>query len=184
LGKTWRFGKNDGSAFATRLLAGAGYAYGNSSALPFEQHFYAGGANSMRGWQARSLGPGLSKPDSTFVIQNQTGDIKFEANMEYRFPMFWKFDGAIFIDAGNIWNYKSDAGTDGLGELKFNTFGESIAIDWGLGLRLDLNFILVRLDMGMRVHDPAQDAGERWRGPGDWLSKDGYAVHFGVGYPF
>lgn len=184
LGKTLRFGKKDGGALASRLLIGAGYAYGNSEALPFEQHFYAGGANSMRGWQARSLGPGLSKPDSSFVIQNQTGDLKLEANLEYRFPLFWKFAGALFVDAGNVWTYHNDAGDDGLGELKLNTFGESLALDWGLGLRLDLNFILVRLDMGLRLHDPACDAGSRWLGPGDWFGNNGYAVHFGVGYPF
>ena len=103
IGRTWVFGRNSGQSIATRLLAGAGFAYGNSSALPFEKHFYGGGANSLRGWQARTVGPGLSPRDTSFVIPNQTGDMKLEANIEYRFNMFWKVAGAVFMDAGNVW---------------------------------------------------------------------------------
>lgn len=180
VGKTWIFGKKDGQAIATRFVAGAGYAYGNSSALPFEKHFYAGGANSLRGWQARTVGPGLSARDRNFVIPNQTGDMRLEANVEYRFDIFWKFAGAVFADAGNIWTLQ---GTDNeLGRFKWNTFGQSIAANWGAGLRMDFGFLLLRLDMGMKVHDPARE--NRWVGPADWFKNDGYALHFGVGYPF
>lgn len=180
LGKTWVFGKKDGQAIATRLVAGAGYAYGNSSALPFEKHFYGGGSNSLRGWQARTVGPGLSAMDKSFVIPNQTGDMKLEANIEYRFDIFWKFAGALFIDAGNVWTLQ---GADNeLGRFKWNTFGQSLAANWGAGLRLDFGFLLLRLDMGMRVHDPARE--NKWVGPSQWFKRDGYALHFGVGYPF
>lgn len=184
LGKTFVFGKNGGQALAIRLLGGVGYAYGNSSTIPFEKQFYSGGANSMRGWQARSLGPGNSKADTTFVIPSQTGDVKLEANLEYRFPMFWKLCGAVFTDVGNIWTLKetdSDKGYHTHFDLK--NLAASLAADWGLGLRVDLNFLILRLDMGMKVYDPSLDTA-RWRSPSQWLKKDGYTLHFGVGYPF
>ncbi|MBE6250075.1 MAG: hypothetical protein E7111_00290 [Bacteroidales bacterium] len=180
VGKTWVFGRKSGQTIATRFVAGAGYAYGNSSALPFEKHFYVGGSNSMRGWQARTLGPGLSERDRNFVIPNQTGDMRLEANIEYRFDIYWKFAGALFIDAGNVWTLQ---GSDNeLGRFRWSTLGKSMAANWGVGLRLDFDFLLLRLDLGMRVHDPARS--NRWVGPKDWLKKDGYALHFGVGYPF
>ena len=183
IGKTWVFGRNDGQSVATRLLAGAGYAYGNSTALPFEKHFYAGGANSLRGWQARTVGPGMSQRDSSFVIPNQTGDMKLEANIEYRFDMFWKIAGAVFADAGNIWMLKDDGTATGKESMiSKDTFVQSIAANWGVGLRLNFGFLLLRLDMGMKVHDPAREI--KWVGPDQWLKKDGYALHFGVGYPF
>ena len=185
VGKTWRFGRKDGQALAARFLAGAGYAYGNSTALPFEKHFYSGGANSLRGWQARSVGPGLAPLDRTFIIANQTGDMKLEANVEYRFNMFWKVDGALFMDAGNVWTLRDTGGENSAAsKLMMKTFAQSIAANWGLGIRLDLNFLLLRIDMGMRLHDPARAAGERWLRPQQWLRRDGFAVHFGVGYPF
>lgn len=183
LGRTWIFGKKDGQSIATRLVAGAGYAYGNSSALPFEKHFYGGGANSLRGWQARTVGPGLSALDKSFVIPNQTGDMRLEANIEYRFNIFWKIAGAIFIDAGNVWTLQgADTAENKLARFRWDTFGESIAANWGAGLRLDFGFLLLRLDMGLRVHDPARE--NRWVGPDQWFRRDGYALHFGVGYPF
>ena len=183
LGRTWIFGKNDGQSIATRLLAGAGFAYGNSSALPFEKHFYAGGSNSLRGWQARTVGPGLSQMDKTFVIPNQTGDMKLEANIEYRFNMFWKVAGAVFADAGNIWTLKDDGTESGKASmLRWDTFGESIAANWGVGLRLNFGFLLLRVDMGIKVHDPARE--NKWVTPNQWFKRDGYALHFGVGYPF
>lgn len=176
IGKTWRFGRDEKQALATRLVGGAGFAYGNSTAIPFEKQFYAGGASSLRGWQARTLGPGLSLRDKSFVIPNQTGNMRLEANAEYRFPIVWKFAGALFVDAGNIWNMKEiGSGVN---------FFEAIAADWGLGLRLDLNFIIIRVDAGFKVHDPQRNEGARWLGPGQWFSKDGCAIHFGVGYPF
>jgi outer membrane protein assembly factor BamA len=139
--------------------------------------FYCGGATSMRGWQARTLGPGTSKPYTQyFVIPTQIGEAKIEANIEYRFPLFWKLEGATFIDAGNIFDFD---------DYPDSTFSlEGIGLDWGLGLRLNLDFILLRLDAGARVHDPARDAGDRWVHPGQWFSGSNIALHFGVGYPF
>ena len=183
VGKTWIFGKNDGQSIATRFVAGAGYAYGNSSALPFEKHFYGGGANSLRGWQARTVGPGLSALDKSFVIPNQTGDMRLEANVEYRFDLFWKIAGAVFVDAGNVWTLQgADTEENRLGRFRWNTFGESIAANWGVGMRLDFGFLLLRLDLGLRVHDPARAS--KWVSPDQWFKRDGYALHFGVGYPF
>ena len=184
LGKTFVFGKNSGQALAIRLLGGVGYAYCNSSTLPFEKQFYSGGANSMRGWQARVLGPGHAKTDTTFVIPSQTGDVKLEANLEYRFPLFWKLCGAVFTDIGNIWTLKETDGDDGAHtHFDLRNLAASLAADWGLGLRVDLNFLILRLDMGMKVYDPSLDT-DRWRAPSKWLKKEGYSIHFGVGYPF
>lgn len=183
LGRTWVWGKNNGQSIATRLLAGAGYAYGNSSALPFEKHFYGGGANSLRGWQARTVGPGTSPLDNSFVIPNQTGDMKLEANIEYRFDMFWKVAGAVFLDAGNVWTLREGSdGQDNPSMFQLNNLGESIAANWGTGVRLDFGFLLLRFDLGMKIHDPARE--QKWVNPGQWLRRDNFALHFGVGYPF
>ncbi len=183
LAKTWFLGKQSKQSIATRLQAGAGYAYGNSTSLPFEKHFYAGGSNSLRGWQARTVGPGLAPRDTSFVIPNQTGDMKLEANIEYRFDMFWKVAGAVFVDAGNVWALKADDSEEGQESLfRWKDFGKSIAANWGVGLRLDFGFLLLRLDLGMKIHDPARE--QRWVNPGQWLKRDNYALHFGVGYPF
>ena len=183
MGRTWIFGRNSGQSIATRLLAGAGYAYGNSTALPFEKHFYAGGSNSLRGWQARTVGPGLSQMDKSFVIPNQTGDMKLEANIEYRFNMFWKVAGALFVDAGNVWTLRSSGeGNSYESMFRWDTFAESIAANWGAGIRLNFGFLLLRLDMGVKIHDPARM--QKWVTPDQWFKRDGFAVHFGVGYPF
>ncbi len=183
LGRTWVWGQNNGQSLAARLLAGAGYAYGNSSALPFEKHFYGGGANSLRGWQARTVGPGTAKPDDSFVIPNQTGDMKLEANIEYRFDMFWKLAGALFVDAGNVWTLNHEMNDlDDPAVFRWQDLGDSIAANWGAGLRLDFGFLLLRVDMGMKIHDPARE--QKWVNPRQWLKRDNFALHFGVGYPF
>lgn len=184
VGKTWRFGRKDGQAIATRLVAGAGYAYGNSESLPFERLFYAGGANSLRGWQARSVGPGRAILDNAFKIPNQAGDLRFEANVEYRFNIVWKLEGATFIDAGNVWNIKDIGSQERPETLTGGPFFKSVAANWGVGMRINLNFIVLRLDWGMKIHDPSREDGSMWVSPGQWVKRDGYAVHFGVGYPF
>ena len=183
LGRTWVWGQKNGQSIATRLLAGAGYAYGNSSALPFEKHFYGGGANSLRGWQARTVGPGTSQLDKSFIIPNQTGDMKIEANIEYRFDIFWKVAGAVFVDAGNVWTLKhKDTPESDPAVFRWNRLGESIAANWGTGIRLDFGFLLLRFDLGMKIHDPARE--QKWVNPAKWLNRDNFALHFGVGYPF
>ena len=172
LSRVLRFGWNDAHALAMHLVSGVGFAYGNSIAMPFEKQFYAGGANSMRGWNARSLGPGNEQMSGLFRIPSQTGNLKLEADLEYRFPAFWKLEGALFAEAGNVWEMGSTPIT-----------WDSIAADWGIGLRVNLDFILIRLDAGFRIHDPARAEGDRWVQPRDWLHGSS-AIHFGVGYPF
>ena len=180
LGQTFRFGDGDTQAVALRFLVGAGYGYGNSTTVPFEKQFYAGGANSMRGWQARALGPGRVEPWSEyFLIPSQTGDFKMEANVEYRFPVVGKLEGALFADAGNVWELRKITGFEGS-----NFSFDSIAADWGLGLRVNLDFILIRIDTGFKVYEPCRPAGERLVGPELWLKGGNFAIHFGVGYPF
>lgn len=180
-GRAYRYGYEDRQAVAIRLLAGAGYAYGNSNALPFEKQFYAGGASSMRGWQARALGPGTEPINTYFSIPSQTGDIKLEANLEYRFGIFWKFEGALFGDLGNVWTLTN---TGAAGEFNLKDFYKTLGADWGVGLRLNLQFILIRLDFGMQLYDPSRRAGHRLIGAEDWLKGGNNAFHFGIGYPF
>ena len=178
LGKTFHFGSQVPQSLALRFLGGAGYGYGNSSSVPLDKLFYCGGSTSMRGWQARTLGPGTDTMLAQyFVIPTQLGDFKMEANAEYRFPLAWKFEGALFLDAGNIWDFAERGADDAF------SF-ESIALDWGLGLRLNLDFILVRVDAGIRLHDPGRAQGDRWVAPANWLQGSNTAIHFGIGYPF
>jgi outer membrane protein assembly factor BamA len=109
--------------------------------------------------------------------------MRLEANVEYRFDMFWKVEGAVFADAGNVWTLKQkDMNVDDGSLFKWNTAAESIAANWGVGLRLNMDFLLLRVDVGFKVHDPAR--AERWVRPDQWLKNNGYALHFGVGYPF
>ena len=188
LGRVFRFGWGDMQSLALHMVAGIGLAYGNSVSLPFEKQFYCGGANGMRGWQARTLGPGFAPLSDYFKIPSQTGDLKFEADIEYRFPSFWKLEWAVFAEAGNVWTLpllRKDL-VDGLGgdvdeSARFSL--RSIAADWGIGLRVNLDFILIRLDVGFRLHDPARAEGDRWVRPRDWFHGSS-AIHFGVGYPF
>lgn len=164
------FGKDDRQSIAFRLLGGVGFAYGNSTAMPYEKQFYCGGAESMRAWNSRSLGPGRAKMDSTFVIPSQTGDLKLEADMEYRFPIVSKIEGALFLEVGNIFDMKQG--------IDLST----LAADYGTGVRVNLDFILLRLDLGIRLRDPSAD--QNWMGPFTALKHNGFALHFGVGYPF
>lgn len=170
LARGYRFGLDDEQAVAIRLLGGIGQAYGNSTALPYEKQFYAGGASGMRGWQTRSLGPGAAPLDTTFRIPSQTGDLKFEADIEYRFPIVWMLEGAVFAEVGNIWD--THQGVD----LR------DFAADYGLGLRLNMNILLIRLDLGVRLRDPS--AAQKWLDPLTAFKSGGVALHFGVGYPF
>ena len=178
---TLRFGKHNQFAVAARALAGVGYAYGNATSLPFEKFFYGGGANSLRGWQARSVGPGGAALDNSFTIPNQSGDLHLEANLEFRFPLFWKFQGGLFTDAGNIWNLGTNALRDPASVFHADDFLKTCALDWGFGLRLDIDMLLIRVDLGIKLYDPVTQA---WRGPDQWFTKNGYALHFGIGYPF
>lgn len=184
-GRTWNWQyEHFWHALALHAECGVGYAYGNSLSLPFEKQFYSGGANSLRGWTARSVGPGTAPIDTFWTIPNQTGDMKLEANVEYRFRIFWKLDGALFVDAGNIWNLpKSGIAADDPSVISWANFGKAIAADWGFGLRVDLSFLILRFDFGMRFHDPARKDC-RWISANHWFDNGNYTFHFGVGYPF
>jgi outer membrane protein assembly factor BamA len=118
--------------------------------------------------------------DTTFSIPNQTGDIKIEINAEYRFNMFWNFEGALFADAGNIWSTKVEPGKES-GLFRFKDFYKSVAFNWGAGVRLNLDFLVLRLDLGMVAYDPRKSL---WIGPKNWFKQDTYTLQFGVGYPF
>ena len=181
LTRVFRFGRNEGHALAMHFVAGAGFAYGNSVSMPFEKQFFCGGANSMRGWQARTLGPGAQQMNPGYMLPSQTGNLKLEADLEYRFPLFWKLEGGLFAEAGNVWLTVAEEGEE---PFRVQDIPLTLAGDWGLGLRVNLDFILVRLDVGFKVHEPNRDPGRRWLKPRDWFSRDGAAIHFGVGYPF
>jgi len=166
---------------AYRVYGGVGRGYGNSVAMPLEEDYFSGGAFSLRGWQARTLGPGAAVMDSIFSIPNQAGDIKLEANMEFRFKISGPFEGALFLDIGNIWSLNPDDTREGA-FFKFDEFYKQLAVNTGLGLRLNFGFIVFRLDWGMRVHDPLPNKG--WISPGHWLKADNSTFCIGIGYPF
>jgi outer membrane protein assembly factor BamA len=161
---------------------GIAFPYGNSSMVPFEKRFYAGGANGVRGWSVRTLGPGSydsSNSVSNFI--NQCGDISLIMNLEYRNKLFWVFEGALFVDAGNIWTIRDYPNQPG-GVFKFNKFYKDIAAAYGVGLRMDFNYFLLRLDMGLKACNPAEGQ-ERWAIFHPSWSRD-VSFHFSVGYPF
>ena len=163
--------------------AGIGVAvpYGNAKVVPFEKRYFSGGANSVRGWSVRNLGPGSFAGDGNFM--NQSGDIKLDASIEYRTRLFWKFRGAAFIDAGNIWTIREYENQPG-GAFEFDKFYKQIAVAYGLGLRLDLDFFVLRFDGGMKAVNPKYEkTKERYPIIHPKFSRD-FAFHFAVGYPF
>ena len=167
------------NSLAFHVAAGVAVPYGNASVIPFEKRYFSGGANSVRGWSVRNLGPGSFPGDGNFL--NQSGDIKLDASIEYRTRLFWKFRGAAFVDAGNIWTLRTYADQPG-GEFKFNRFYKQIAVAYGLGVRLDLDFFVLRFDCGMKAINP-EVGQERYPIIHPDFSRD-FAFHFAVGYPF
>jgi len=163
---------------------GIAYPYGNSTILPFEKRFFSGGANSVRGWSVRSLGPGkFIGRDGRIDFINQTGDMKLDLNLEYRASLFWKFGGALFIDAGNIWTLRDYEDQPG-GQFKISEFWQQIAVSYGLGIRLNFDYFVVRFDMGMKAVNPAyEDEKDHFPILHPRLSRD-FAFHFAVGLPF
>ncbi len=168
---------------ATRLMGGVIYSYGNMSVAPYSEQFYIGGANSIRAFSVRSLGPGSYHPsaDNRYGYIDETGDIKFEANVEYRFPILGSLYGATFLDAGNVWLLKKSEDRPG-GEFSLSTLGKTIALGTGVGVRYDLTFLVLRLDLGIALHAP-YDTGKKgyYNIP---KFKDGLGLHFAIGYPF
>lgn len=177
-----RFDYNNQLVF--HLGFGIAYPYGNSRILPFEKRFFSGGANSVRGWSVRSLGPGkFVGRDGRIDFINQTGDMKLDLNLEYRAHLFWKFAGALFIDAGNIWTIREYDEQPG-GQFKIADFWQQLAASYGLGIRLNFDFFIIRFDMGMKAVNPAYDNEEdHFPLVHPKLSRD-FAFHFAVGLPF
>lgn len=169
------------SAIAGRIFAGVGVPYGNSTALPFDRLFYVGGSNSMRGWAPRTLGPGNTPYEET-PYPVQMGDMRLEANLELRFPIWGMFHGATFLDLGNVWYLgidKSKVPEEGI--FKWDKFYKQLGLNSGLGLRVDIKFVILRLDWGIQLHNPNDPAGKRWIHDFKWKNT---ALNFGVGYPF
>lgn len=166
------------------VATGVAVAYGNSKMLPFEKRYFAGGANGVRGWSVRSLGPGAFQggENGSLDFINYTGDIKLDLNLEYRTFLFWKFNGAAFVDAGNIWNIRENKDQKG-GMFKFNSFYKQLAFAYGLGLRLDLDFLILRFDGGMKAINPMKTGRDKYPIISPRLGRD-FAFHFAVGYPF
>ncbi len=152
---------NDKTSMVYRLFAGIAYPYGNSVTIPFEKQYFSGGANGVRAWHVRDLGPGSYVGAGPTKFPNKTADIKLEANVEYRFKLFWVLEGALFVDAGNIWSLNPDADRVGA-NFAWNTFYREIAVGTGFGLRMDLSFFVFRVDLGIQVRDPAEPEGKRW----------------------
>lgn len=170
------------SSVAFHIGGGIAYPYGNSRMVPFEKRFYAGGANSVRGWSARTLGPGSYETHNSVTnFINQCGDILLNMSIEYRAKIFWVIEGAAFVDAGNIWTIRSYENQRG-GVFRFSEFYKQIAGAYGVGLRLDFTYFLLRFDLGIKAHNPAANQ-EHWPLFHPRLSRDAN-FHFAVGYPF
>lgn len=181
------FAKNiiidDRNALVFHIGTGIAVPYGNSKSLPFEKLYFSGGANSVRGWSVRSLGPGGYRGASgSLDYVNHTGDIKLDMNVEYRTHLFWKLNGAAFIDAGNVWTLK-DRYSDSTGQFFFKRFYKEIAVSYGLGIRFDLDFLILRFDGGMKAINPMKTGVDRYPLIKPDFSRD-FAFHFAVGYPF
>jgi len=175
---------DDNNSLVMHAGFGIAYPYGNSTVLPFEKRYFSGGANSVRGWSVRELGPGKFRgTDGRIDFINQTGDMKLDLNAEMRTFLFWKLHGAFFIDAGNIWTLRSYAEQPG-GQFHINTFLEQIAVSYGLGLRLNFDYFILRLDAGMKAINPAYGTErEHYAIIHPDFSRD-FAFHFAVGLPF
>lgn len=190
------FNRNDINKVVFRIAAGIGKPLVNFRSLPFERSFFSGGANGMRAWQARSLGPGSYADDGQFTF-DQLGDGQLEANVEYRFKMFKMLHGALFVDAGNVWLAQKNISRPG-GEFQFDRFYKEIAVGSGIGIRGDFNFFIIRLDMGLKVRDPQFAENKRWVinniFNNEWKSNyrlnhsdrkySFFAFNIGIGYPF
>ncbi len=173
---------DDYNSIVTRAFVGVGIPFGNFDILPFEKKYFTGGANGIRAWQVRSLGPGSYKtPEGAYP--NQSSDIKLEANLEYRFKLTNFLEGALFLDAGNIWAINQRDNREGA-LFKFNRFYKQIAFGTGTGVRFDLNYFILRIDGGMKLRDPAEEENRGWiLGTRPFHSSD-FTLSFAIGYPF
>ncbi|MDO5615705.1 MAG: BamA/TamA family outer membrane protein [Cruoricaptor ignavus] len=177
------------SSLATRLIAGIAYPYGNSEFIPFSKQFFAGGSNSIRAFRARTLGPGSYDPrnDTSSFLHDQAGDIKLEMNLEYRAHLYGFLNGALFVDAGNVWLINNNESKPG-GQFS-KQFLQEVAIGAGLGLRFDFNILILRTDLAIPIRVPYYNENERWRfkeinfGSSSWR-KNNLMLNIAIGYPF
>lgn len=183
------------NAFAWHVGVGVAYPYGNYKEVPIQKRFFSGGGNSLRGWGVREVGPGSYKAYGKDVdnFYFHSGDMKLDLNVEFRSKLFWVIELGAFLDAGNIWTVHEYEGQEG-GQFKINSFYKQIAASWGLGLRLDFDFVLLRLDCGWKIYDPAGTAihpetgeifrTEKWPVKYPYKFGENAAFHIAVGYPF
>lgn len=177
----YRINKNQ--MIASRIAGGVVWSYGNADTAPYTEQFYIGGANSVRAFTARSIGPGGYPPDEEqkYSFINHVGDIRFEANVEYRFRIISDLHGAVFLDAGNVWLMRKDEARPN-GEFTLKNFPKQIALGTGVGLRYDLDFLVFRLDLGIALHDPYETGKTGYYNVPKF--KESTALHFAIGYPF
>ncbi len=175
-----------GNRLVYRIFTGVGYPLGKSQTLPFERMYFSGGPYGIRAWSSEELGPGSFNYKESKYYYNRA-ELKLEANVEYRFELFWKLEGALFVDAGNIWSLYEDPERDGA-EFSWDRFYKEIAVGTGLGTRLNLSFLLFRIDFGIKMRDPVILEGTRWI---DFNPNVNYTffgdrlrIQFGIGYPF
>lgn len=178
--KKWQL--NSKSQLVAHINAGVLYSYGNSDAAPYSEQFYVGGANSIRAFAVRSIGPGSYITDvSHLSYLDQTGDIKLQMNLEYRCNLFGNLYGATFLDAGNVWSMKDDGYRPGA-QFKFKNVLKEMALGTGVGIRYDLEFLILRLDWGVGLHVPYETGKKGFYNIPNF--HDGQSLHFAVGYPF
>ena len=174
---------DDRNSLVFHVGVGVAVPYGNSKSLPFEKLYFSGGANSVRGWSVRSLGPGGYRGDANSLdYVNHTGDIKLDLNLEYRTHLFWKLNGAAFVDAGNVWTIRNRE-MQPEGQFKFNRFYKQLAVAYGLGIRFDLDVLILRFDGGMKAVNPMFAGRDRYPIVSPKFKRD-FTFHFAVGYPF
>lgn len=172
---------DDKNAIAYHVGVGIAVPYGNSKSIPYIKQYFSGGANSVRGWSVRELGPGSFPGDGNYL--NQSGDIKFDASIEYRSKLFWLLQGAFFVDAGNIWTIKEYENQPG-GQFDISKFYKQIAFAYGLGIRIDLDYLVFRIDGGMKALNPAYSSGKQRYPILNPNFKRDFTFHLAVGYPF
>ena len=176
---------SENSQVAMRLMGGIGYAYGNSRVMPYSEQFYIGGANSIRAFQIRSIGPGSYHPEKRSVTAylDQTGDIKLEGNIELRFKIAGRLNGAVFVDAGNVWLLRKEKERPG-GEFRLKDLWREIALGTGFGLRYDITYIVIRADLGVALHAPYNTGKPGYFNIRNYDFRDGLVLNLAIGYPF
>jgi len=172
-----------GNRVVYRAALGIATPYGNANIIPYERRFFSGGANSVRGWGENTLGPGAYKRVTAYGHRdfNQSGDIKLDLNMEVRSKLFWRLESALFLDAGNVWTIRNyEQQKDGV--FSFSNFYNQIAMAYGVGVRADFSYFLLRVDLGVKLYNPSLDRRSAWRTSPTF--RDDFALHLAIGYPF